>query len=84
MIFLTNARHVGGYKIEATFNTGEVLIVDLKDQLKQGVLEQLKDPVVFAAMRFDAEADTVVWDNGADFAPEFLYELAKRQVRSAG
>jgi hypothetical protein len=26
--------------------------------------------------RFRVEMDTVVWDNGLDLAPEFLYDLA--------
>ena len=38
---------------------------------------------VFAQLRADTELDTVVWPNGADFAPEFLYERLQR-VRAAG
>jgi ribosomal protein L31E len=33
----------------------------------------LKDPARFKAFRVDPELETVVWENGADFAPEFLY-----------
>ena len=51
----------------------------LKDELTGEIFMPLNDPQVFAALKFEPDLDTVVWDNGADFAPEFLYELAKRQ-----
>jgi len=36
-----------------------------------------QDVAEFAKLRADLEADTVVWPNGADFAPEFLYDRLK-------
>ncbi|MBN2464849.1 DUF2442 domain-containing protein [candidate division WOR-3 bacterium] len=34
----------------------------------------LKDRAKFAALRLDPELGTIVWENGADLAPEFLYD----------
>jgi hypothetical protein len=34
----------------------------------------LKDPAVFAQAFVDEELGTVCWRNGADLAPEWLYE----------
>ena len=34
------------------------------------------DPAYFAQARVDAEVGTVVWPNGADPSPEFLYQAA--------
>jgi hypothetical protein len=39
------------------------------------VFEPLKDPGCF--QRFFLEGGTVTWPNGADVAPETLYERAK-------
>ena len=48
----------------------------ITDQVKR---HTLKDFQIFSAVKFEPELDTIVWDNGADFAPEFLYELARKQ-----
>ena len=40
------------------------------------IFEPLKDPSVFRAFKLDG---TLTWDHGADFAPEFLHELVRRQ-----
>jgi hypothetical protein len=72
-----DARHAGKYRVWLRFDddlTGEV---DLKDVLWGPVFEPLKDVEEFAKLRADPEADTVVWPNGADLAPEFLYDRLK-------
>ena len=33
-----------------------------------------EDPTVFASVSVDAEVGTIVWPNGADLAPDALYE----------
>jgi hypothetical protein len=44
------------------------------------VVEPLRDPACFARFTVD---DTLVWPNGADFAPEFLRERLRMRVHSA-
>lgn len=46
--------------------------VDLGLELE--VFEPLKDARVFQAFTVSPKLHTVTWPNGADFAPEFLYE----------
>jgi hypothetical protein len=37
------------------------------------VFEALADPAYFAKVELDPELGTLVWPNGADFAPETLH-----------
>jgi hypothetical protein len=60
-------------KIE--FNDGTVKVVDVKPLLTGPVFEPLNDPRFFARVTIDPVAQTLVWPNGADFAPEALFEL---------
>jgi hypothetical protein len=61
--------------LRIAFDDGTVKIVDVKPLLKGPVFKPLKDPVFFAKVTIDPIAQTVVWPNGADFAPEALYDL---------
>jgi hypothetical protein len=45
------------------------------------IYEPLKAPDYFA--RFAVEYDTLVWPNGADIAPEFLYDGVKSALAAA-
>jgi len=72
---VADARYVDNYKIHLLFNNGESKTVDLWNQLNGKVFEPLKDIDYFK--RFTIRYNTIEWENGADFAPEFLYEIGK-------
>jgi hypothetical protein len=42
------------------------------------MFEPLANHEVFNQVRVDREIETVVWPNGADLAPEFLYRVAQQ------
>jgi len=65
-------RHVRGHVLWLRFSDGVEGEVDLADGLEGDVLAALRDPAVFA--RATIQYGTVVWPNGADWAPETLYE----------
>ena len=71
---LEEARYLGGYRIWLRFKDGRQGEIDLTDEIWGEVFEPLKDVREFAKLRADPELHTLVWPNGADFAPEFLYE----------
>src|SRR5438093_8271091 len=61
------------YFLDVTFEDGSRRVVDLRDELWGEFFEPVRDPEVFAQAAVDAESGTVVWPNGADISPEFLY-----------
>jgi hypothetical protein len=74
MQVVTGVRVVRPYVLEVTFEDGACRRVDVEPALRGSVFEPLRDPARFAEAYVDDEAGTVVWPNGADLAPEFLYE----------
>jgi hypothetical protein len=52
--------------------------------LRGRVFEPLYDPAYFARVTIDPVGGTVVWPNGADFAPEALYNLEAEDGSTAG
>ena len=75
---LTDARYVEGYRIALAFDDGTKAEVDFEGELSGEVFEPLRDLDCFRSFRLDHELRTIVWPNGADFAPEFLYEQARQ------
>jgi hypothetical protein len=67
----------GGFRIRLTFNDLLERTVDFRPWLEGPVFEALKDPAYFR--EFFVDGGTVAWPNGADIAPETLYEAASAQ-----
>ena len=77
-LHVTHAKPLDGYRVEVGFDDGREGIADLTDALKGPMFESLKDPDVFRKFRIDEELQTMVWPNGTDLAPEYLYYQAFR------
>ena len=75
MHYICGVEYDSGYKLRLTFEDESVRIVDLEEHLGGQVFEPLKNPRRFRSARLDSDLDTVVWDNGADMSPDFLYEI---------
>jgi hypothetical protein len=69
-----DARYVGGYTVWLEFRDGTSGEIDLLPALNGPVFEPLRDPDVFKQFTIHPEFRTLVWPNGADFAPEFLHD----------
>lgn len=63
------------FRIRLTFNDGTDGSVDFESWLIGPVFEPLKDRAYF--QRFFLDGGTVAWPNGADIAPETLYDAAR-------
>ena len=71
--YVTSVEHAGGYRLYVMFSDGVGGEVDLTRDLWGPAFEPLLDLDYFAKAQVDIELGTVVWPNGADFAPETLY-----------
>ncbi len=76
LIKVVEAKYLKGHQLDLKFNDGTSGTVDLERELRSSMFEPLKDLEVFK--NFELDAWTVCWPNGADFAPEFLYELVSK------
>jgi hypothetical protein len=77
MVFLPNvvrAKYDAAFRIRLTFNDGIEASVDFRPWLSGPVFEPLKQVAYFR--KFFVDGGTVAWPNGADIAPETLYEAA--------
>ena len=76
LVDVTEVEVLGDHRLRLTFEDGVVGDVGFDDQEWRGVFEPLRDPDYFARVRVDPEAGTIAWPNGADMAPEPLYDEA--------
>lgn len=76
MHYITDVKHDSGFKLFLQFDGGCWHLADLEKYLDGEIFEPLKDPLFFATAQFNADVDTVVWGNGADMSPDFLYEIS--------
>ena len=76
-LHVVDCYYLHDYKLRLTFNNGVVKVVDLQEELYGVVFEPLQDMGLFQQITINPETNTIEWPTGADFAPEFLYELGQ-------
>jgi hypothetical protein len=77
-IWVIAAKVLPEYRLQVRFSDGtegEVALKDFVFKDPRPIVAALRDTAKFAAVR--VEMDTVVWANGFDLAPEFLYANKK-------
>jgi hypothetical protein len=74
LLTIKDVEYLGEYTLLCTFSTGERRRVDLTPLLDYPAFQELRDKNKF--VHFGLE-DTIFWANGADIAPEYLYEIGK-------
>ncbi len=75
IVRIREARVCGPHSLRLTFSDGTTKQVNVHSLLDGPIFEPLQDPGYFASGTLDSVCGTVVWPNGADFAPEALYDL---------
>ena len=77
ILHVKEAKYLHDYVVWVRFSDGAQGEVDLAGELEGEVFAPLRDLKAFKSFRADPELQTIVWSNGADLAPEFLYENMK-------
>ena len=78
--------------IEANVIENYVLFLRFEDGLEgeidissivpfEGIFDKLKDQDYFKTVKVDHELGTIVWDNGADLSPDYLYYVIVSQKK---
>ena len=80
---IIETKWINGYLVQITFGDLKKASVDLKKFLGRGIFKELTNIEKFKRFKVDAELGTIVWPNGADIAPEVLYQEAFAK-KSAG
>lgn len=70
-IQVTDVEYLRDYSLICTFSDGAVKIVDMSPILDAPAYKELKDVEKFKQFGLD---ETIFWTNGADIAPEWLYD----------
>lgn len=74
-LHVTRVIHLTAYRLRIEFSNGVIKEVDLAQELHGEVFEPLRDLDFFKRVAVNPETNTIEWPNGADFAPEFLFEI---------
>lgn len=71
ILTVKDVEYVGDYTLICTFSDGVTKRVDLEPLLKYPAFRELRDKSQFIQFGLD---QTIFWANGADIAPEYLYD----------
>jgi hypothetical protein len=84
MLGVTKVMLQGDYTVYVEFNDGHSGVICFKDELEKdtrAIIRELLDLEIFNTVKLGYH--TLCWDNGVDFAPEYLYEQVNVQKKTA-
>lgn len=76
VIDVTEAIFLPNGKVDITFSDGKNIVADIKPLLVGPIFDEIFVTNIFDKGFVNPESGTLEWPNGADIAPEALYELA--------
>jgi hypothetical protein len=79
---VTSVRALPTYRLEIEFSDGVHGILDYEDRLFGPMMEPLRNPARFAEVGLD-EFGVICWPNGADLAPDAIYDRLKAGAAGA-
>jgi len=84
MVWIVKAKLLEDYKVYVEFNDGFKGTIDFRKILEndhRAIIRELLNKDLFKTVKVNLH--TICWDNGVDFAPEYLYEQIKLQQKVA-
>ena len=79
-LHVKKAKYLHDYVIRVEFNDGIEGEVDLEGELTGEIFRPLNNRQIFRSFKVDPILETIVWENGADLAPEFLRDKVRIPV----
>ena len=79
---VTAVRPLPTFRLEIEFSDGVRGVLDYEDRLFGPMMEPLRDPARFAEVGID-EFGVICWPNGADLAPDAIYDRLKAGASGA-
>jgi hypothetical protein len=79
---IVHVQALSDWRLDIRFSDGTSGVISIKDRLFGPVFEPLKDQAFFAQAKVD-EFGAICWPNGADLAPDALYEILRAKTRVA-
>jgi hypothetical protein len=80
MVWVVKAELLEGYRVYVEFNDGVSGVIDFYDKLQNDHRQNIRELLDLEKFKtVKAGLDTICWDNGVDFAPEYLYEQVVRE-----
>jgi hypothetical protein len=80
MIWVEDAKYIDNFSLFVKFNDGKEAVIDMENYIKSKqentIFAPLREVENFKTVTLNKDIDTIVWANGADIAPERLYELS--------
>ena len=77
IIGVKEVEYIQNFKLRVVFDNSVKKMVDLGNYLHGEIFEPLKNIEYFKQVKVDEDIETICWENGADFSPEFLYEIGE-------
>lgn len=77
LLTIKKAKYLKDFEIEILFSNGETKIINLAGRLNGKIFQPLNNLEYFKTVRLNPDLETISWDNGADFAPEYLFEIGQ-------
>ena len=84
MVWVVESKLIEDYKVYIKFNDGVCGTIDFYNKIlndHRPLVRELIKMEVFKTVK--TEMDTICWDNGVDFAPEYMYKQIKIQQKAA-
>ena len=79
-LHVTNAKYLRDYSLWIEFNDGTSGNIDLKHEISGKIFQPLQDLDYFKT--FKIQCHTVAWENGVDYAPEYLKKIMVERYKS--